>query len=100
MARNRNTDVDGNEWDEEVKQTVWQKGQLLLKFAPEEFRRDVTGFAMKYSDFGNQSSMYGWEIDHVFPVALGGNDSITNLQPLHWTNNLDKGDSLSWKRKE
>jgi hypothetical protein len=100
MARKRNTDLHGQEWDDELKLAVWQKGQLILKFAPDEFRRDISGFAMKFSDFGNQTSMYGWEIDHIFPVALGGNDNIANLQPLHWTNNLDKGDTLNWARNE
>ncbi|KUG25132.1 hypothetical protein ASZ90_005048 [hydrocarbon metagenome] len=40
--------------------------------------------------------MYGWEIDHIIPLSLGGTDDIANLQPLHWENNRKKSDNLEW----
>ena len=40
---------------------------------------------------------YGWEIDHINPVASGGGDEIGNLQPLNWKNNSAKGDKLNWQ---
>jgi len=51
---------------------------------------------MKYTEHGNRQSEYGWEIDHINPVANNGSDDLYNLQPLYWGNNLDKGDSLNW----
>ncbi len=52
---------------------------------------------MQYSEHGNRNSNYGWEIDHINPVANGGGDEINNLQPLYWDNNAKKGDNLNWR---
>ncbi len=51
---------------------------------------------MKWSEHGNRDSKYGWEIDHINPVANGGGDELNNLQPLNWVNNANKGDKLNW----
>ncbi|MCB9047275.1 MAG: HNH endonuclease [Chitinophagales bacterium] len=47
-------------------------------------------------EFGNRGSEYGWEIDHIIPVAAGGTDNIHNLQALHWKVNEEKGDQHPW----
>ena len=73
---------------------VWQKGLIVPGLLPNIFRRDRYGTIIKYSDYGNRNSEYGWEIDHIIPKSRGGSDNLNNLQPLHWKNNCAKGDNL------
>ncbi|WP_163710449.1 HNH endonuclease signature motif containing protein [Mangrovibacterium lignilyticum] len=96
MVRNYNTDKEGNSWSEETKRAVWDKGRNIPEFAPDQWRWDVAGKVMKYDDYGDRQSEYGWEIDHIDPVANGGTDDISNLQPLTWKHNTHKGDILDW----
>jgi 5-methylcytosine-specific restriction endonuclease McrA len=56
----------------------------------------MCGAVMKRSDYGNTSSEHGWEVDHVKPIAKGGTDALSNLQPLQWENNRRKGDAYPW----
>ena len=56
----------------------------------ETLRVDAWGWTIVRQDFGNTRSRYGWEIDHIIPLALGGNDDLSNLQPLQWENNRRK----------
>lgn len=70
--------------------TVWQKGRPIAGLAPDAWRRDDYGSAMKYSEHGNRSSEFGWEIDHVKKIEHGGTDALSNLRPLQWLNNLKR----------
>ncbi len=55
------------------------------------FRKDTCGAIMSRTQYGTREN-FGWEIDHIRPVALGGGDEIGNLQALHWENNRSKDD--------
>jgi len=70
-----------------IVQAVWEKGCLVQGNNPSIFRKDQCGAWIKREDYGNTISAYGWEIDHIRPIADGGNDATTNLRPLHWKNN-------------
>jgi len=97
MIRNYSTDEQGKEWSEKMKVVVWTKGRVIPNFSPEEWRWDVCGKVMQYSEYGNRESEHGWEIDHIDPIANGGTDDEYNLQPLNWKNNTHKGDRVDWK---
>lgn len=74
---------------------VWTKGTVIPGFDANVWRYDAFGTVIRFSDYGNRSSQYGWEIDHIVPVALGGTDALANLRPLHCSNNASLGGRLS-----
>ena len=42
-------------------------------------------------NFG-KNNPFGWVIDHILPMSLGGDDNLLNLRALHYKNNLGKAD--------
>ena len=73
-------------------ETVWKKGSVASNNDPGVFRKDQCGAWIKRSEYGNRGSKYGWEIDHITPVSSGGGDSLSNLRPLQWENNVATSD--------
>jgi len=72
---------------------VWNKATTIFGNNPYEIRRDRCGALIKFDDYGNVNSDFGWEIDHEKPVAKGVTDDLDNLQPLNWRNNRGKADN-------
>ncbi|MGH2397007.1 MAG: HNH endonuclease [bacterium] len=96
MARNPGTATTGGKFDDATVEAVWKKGTPEPGLA--NYRKDVCGASMLRSRHG-ETVQYGWEIDHIMPVAKGGTDELSNLQPLQWGNNRHKGDSTNWNCK-
>jgi len=56
------------------------------------FRRDDAGATIKFSAYGDRSSEFGWEIDHIVQRQHGGSEILANLRPLHWRTNAARPD--------
>lgn len=76
---------------------VWEKAKTSYGFDPDHFRFDENNALIKFSEFGNQNSMFGWMIDHIRPLCKGGCDEFHNMQALHWENKITKGNSYPGK---
>lgn len=79
--------------DENTINRVWKKGLVEEDYDSDLFRKDAAGAWISRSEYGNRESKFGWEIDHIYPTALGGDSDEENLRPMQWENNVSKGDN-------
>lgn len=96
MYRTPNTTRNGFGFDLATINAVWAKATIVPGNDAAVIRKDSCGAWIKRVDYG-KTTEYGWEIDHIQPVAKNGTDELYNLQPLHWQNNRHKSDNWpSW----
>jgi hypothetical protein len=75
---------------EQLKLSVWAKGEIAMGYNGVFYRRDVFGTWMHYAAHGNTSSHFGWEISYIKPLEQGGTNELSNLQPLQWRNHRNQ----------
>ena len=82
-------------WNDTEKARIWDKAERCgIENEKNGFRKDQCGAWIKFSEYGNRNSKYGWEIDHVYPESRGGDDRLENLRPMQWENNVIKNDDF------
>lgn len=82
---------NNNAYSEDELDAIWRKASATAD-NPNVARKDVAGAWIKRSEYGNQDSEYGWEVDHIIPKSKGGKTELDNLRPLQHQNNASKGD--------
>ena len=95
--RKHNTKVNGKNFSKKEEQDVWEKAPTT---DDPNVRLDICGQEIHFNKYGDTKADYGWKIDHIKPVAKGGEDEISNLQPLYWKTNRSKGDSRGAKPED
>ena len=84
-----------------LKDVAWRNAVVIEGYDASRVRQDACGAWIAYDDFNNCSSMFGWEIDHIYPIdklkLLNVPEKLwnapLNLRALHWKNNYSKGTS-------
>jgi hypothetical protein len=86
---------------ETLKEIAWKQARIVQGHDPSVERWDACGAWIHYEDFENRESDFGWEIDHVIPIAtlrlrkvprkLWNHES--NIRAMHWKNNQSKANA-------
>ncbi|MEZ4447298.1 MAG: HNH endonuclease signature motif containing protein [Polyangiaceae bacterium] len=100
-TRKHGTTGSGGSFSEATKKEVWEKGEVVPGVDKNVKRKDAWGAWIEWKNYGDTTpNGTGWEIDHKKPVAKGGTDDPSNLQPLQWQNNRSKADDWpNWTGK-
>lgn len=80
--------------DDQVLRKIWNKALTVISLDPNLWRLDSHFKPIKFTEYGNRDSKYGWEIDHIISKNHGGANSDSNLQPLNWRSNVEKADGF------
>jgi len=88
---------NGKDFSKAEEAAVWSKACWTEH---PNVRFDICGNEIHFNQYGNKKSRYGWEVDHIKPVAKGGEDNMENLQPLYWRTNKSKDDKWPIKPKD
>lgn len=91
MTHQPNHTLLNESFDPQTILAVWNKAAMVS--GQNDLKIDRCRAWIRFADYGNVNSDFGWEIDHEKPVAKGGTDDLDNLQPLHWRNNRGKSDN-------
>jgi hypothetical protein len=88
MLRHSGTNAFGKSFDSGTVEAVWNKAKISSRHNP--LREDALGTLIWKEAYGNTNSKFGWEIDHIRAVTAGGDDDLSNLQPLQWQSKRQK----------
>lgn len=85
---------NAEEEQEQRKRAAWEMASPIPGQDPRLIRRDFEQRTILWVEYGLKSP-YGWEIDHVIPLAIFGPDTLDNLRARHWEGNSSAGGRLA-----
>ena len=83
-------------WNFEQRWAAWLNTQPTLLASD---RIDCDGRIIRWDEYG-QDTAFGWHVDHITPVALGGTDEVRNLRARHYLGNCRAGGLLGNAMRE
>ncbi len=92
MPKQPNTTSKGTPFEPSIVRAVWNSGIPVRGYDATQWRRDRFGHIIRYADYGNDQSPFGWHVDHIIPSERDGYDGLSNLEPLYWKSNIIKSD--------
>lgn len=57
---------------------------------------DFAGRMMDKAAYGDRNSLYGWNLDHIYPLSKGGKTNDSNLICVNILTNEEKGDKTTF----
>ncbi len=77
---------------------VWSQGLIIEGWNPDIVRQDAAGAWILREKYGDHDSIFGWDIDHIYPqneleklnVPQELINNRINLRPMNWKNNISK----------
>ena len=80
---------------EDLKRAAWSRTSPVGGHTNAwEFRKDRLGNMVRWADYGNRKSPFGWELDYIEPKAVGASSDPDNLQALHWRANAARSSNI------
>lgn len=70
---------------------AWEKARVVDGFDPNFFRQDACGAWIQKEMFSQSGSMFGWGVDLIFPLSMGGSPVDDNIRALNYRNLVSKG---------
>lgn len=78
-------------WTKEELDAIFSKATPIVA-GTTTFRKDCYGNMISRTAYGLTNNPFGWEVDHIKPIAKGGSNELKNLQPLCIKANRSKSD--------
>ena len=78
---------------EELIGRIWETARAIEGIDARMVRKDPCGAWIVKDKFGISDNEFGWEIDHIFPLSMGGDDNLANLRAMHCANARSKGNN-------
>ncbi len=80
-------------YTDDIIDRIWQTARKVEGMDADMVRKDPCGAWIVRDKYAQPENEYGWEIDHIYPLSMGGDDNLKNLRAMHCANARSKNGS-------